>query len=166
MWKHKSDAAKSKAKLKRAILKPMLDNARKLRGILFIELEDEEFKHILINARIKLEMPMPTAMPCKTPTNCHGETCRDIGKHKTKYACIVDADESVRKRMQGTHREGLEDHIAGRGINSLNNHNLVHKVIPVLQAMKIPDAKAAVEKMEKLETILAWQLTKVRNEKR
>ena len=32
------------------------------------------------------------------------------------------------------------------------------------QAMKIPDAKAAVEKeWEKLEKILAWQLTKVRN---
>ena len=32
----------------------------------------------------------------------------------------------------------------------------------MLEAMKIPDAKAAVEK-EKLEKIRAWQLTKVRN---
>ena len=36
----------------------------------------------------------------------------------------------------------------------------------MLQALKIPDAKAAVEKeWEKLEKILAWQLTKVRNKK-
>ena len=43
-------------------------------------------------------------------------------------------------------------------------NNLVHKFSPMLQAMRIPDAKAAVEKeWEKLEKILAWQLTKVRN---
>ena len=51
-----------------------------------------------------------------------------------------------------------------KGIKSLNHHNLVHKFKPTLQAMKIPDAKAAVEKeWEKLEKIPPWQLTKVRN---
>ena len=39
----------------------------------------------------------------------------------------------------------------------------MHKFIPVPQAMKIPDAKAAVENTEKLKKIPAWQLTKVRN---
>ena len=40
----------------------------------------------------------------------------------------------------------------------------VHKFIPVPQAMKIPAAKAAVDKeWEKLEMIPAWDLTKVRN---
>ena len=34
------------------------------------------------------------------------------------------------------------------------------------QALKIPDAKAALEKQwENLEEVLAWQLTKVRNKK-
>ena len=57
-----------------------------------------------------------------------------------------------------------EDHIAGKGLNSLSHKNLVQKYIPMPQALKIPDAKAAVEKMEeKLEKIPAWQLTKVRN---
>ena len=57
-----------------------------------------------------------------------------------------------------------EDHIAGRGDNSLQHYNLVHKFIPMLQAMKIPAAKAAVDKeWEKLEKIPAWDLTKVRN---
>ena len=64
----------------------------------------------------------------------------------TKYACIVEADESTRKRTEGTLHEGHEDHIAGRGINSLNHYNLVHKFIPMPQAMKIQDAKAAVER--------------------
>ena len=44
MWKH---AAKSKAKQKWAIEKPKLDNAMQLRGIFFIEPDDEDFKHTM-----------------------------------------------------------------------------------------------------------------------
>ena len=48
----------------------------------------------------------------------------------------------------------------------MTHYNLVHKVIPMPQATKIPDAKAAVDKeWKKLETISAWQLDKVRNKK-
>ena len=43
---------------------------------------------------------------------------------------------------------------------------LVHKFIPMPQAMKIPAAKAAVDKeWEKLEKISAWNLAKVRSKK-
>ena len=43
---------------------------------------------------------------------------------------------------------------------------LVHKFIPLPQAMKIPAANAAVDKeWEKLEKIRAWDLTKVRSKK-
>ena len=42
--------------------------------------------------------------------------------------------------------------------------NMVHEFIPMPQAMKIPAAKAAVDKeWEKLEKITAWDKTKVRN---
>ena len=82
MWKHMSDAAKSKAKHKWAIEKPRLDNARQLRGIFFTGPEDEEFKHTMKIARRKLEIPMPATVPCKTPTNCRGETHRNVGKHR------------------------------------------------------------------------------------
>ena len=59
-----------------------------------------------------------------------------------------------------------EDHIAGKGDNSLQHYNLVQKFIPLPQAMKIPAAKAAVDKeWEKLEKISAWNLTKVRRKK-
>ena len=58
------------------------------------------------------------------------------------------------------------DHIAGKGENSLQHYNLVHKLITMPQAMKIPAAKAAVDKeWEKLERISAWNLTKVRSKK-
>ena len=47
MWKHMFDASKLKEKKKWAIEKPELDNARRLRGIFFIEPDDEEFKRIM-----------------------------------------------------------------------------------------------------------------------
>ena len=141
-----SDAAKSKAKQKWAIEKTNLDDARRLRGIFFIEPNDEESKHTMKNARRKLEIPMPAAMPCKTPADCRGETCRNIGKRKTKYACIVDADESMRLKLEGVPHGYHEDHVAGRGMNSSSHYNLVNKFILMPQAMKIPDAKAALEK--------------------
>ena len=126
---------------------PKLDNARRLRGNYFIDPKDEEFKVIMKTARGKLEIPMLAAMPCKTPM-CQSsrETCRNVGKHKTKYACIVEADESMRMRLEGTRCKYHEDHIAAKGMNSLSRYNLVHKFIPMPQAMKMPDAKAAVEK--------------------
>ena len=39
-----------------------------------------------------------------------------------------------------------EDHIAGKGETSLQHYSLVHKFIPMPQAMKIPTAKAAVDR--------------------
>ena len=59
-----------------------------------------------------------------------------------------------------------EDHIAGKGDSSLQHYNLVHKFCFMPQAMKIPAAKAAVDKeWEKREKIPAWKLTKVRSKK-
>ena len=124
-----SDASIRKEKQKWAIEKPKLDNARRLRGIYFIDLDDEEFKDIMKNARRKLEVPMPAAMPCKTPVNCRGKTSRSIGKSKTKYACIVDADESVRLGLEGVPHRFHEDHISAKGINSLCHYNLLHNFI-------------------------------------
>ena len=147
MWKHMSDASKNKVKQRWAIQKPKLDNARHLRGILFIEPNDEKFKLTMKAARRKLEVPMPVAMPCKTPINSRGETCRSIEKSKTKYACIVDADESTRPRPEGAVHKPHQDHITARGMTSLNHCSLVHKCIPMPQALKIPKAKAAVEKV-------------------
>ena len=42
-----SDASKRKYKQKWAIQKPKLDNARRLRGIYFIDPDDEDFKDIM-----------------------------------------------------------------------------------------------------------------------
>ena len=42
-----------------------LENARKLRGIYFIDPEDKEFKETMKNARKKLETSVAPALPCK-----------------------------------------------------------------------------------------------------
>ena len=86
---------------------------------------------------------MPAAMPCKTPTKSRGESCRSIGKQKTQYDCIVDADESMSIRLEGVPQRYHENHIAAKGINSLSHYKLVHKFIPMPQALKIPDAKGS-----------------------
>ena len=75
----------------------------------------------------------------------------------------LGADESTRLRRRNSLPNHHEDHIAGKGDNSLQHYNLVHKFIPMPQAMKILAAQAAVDKeWEKLEKISAWNLTKVR----
>ena len=48
----------------------------------------------------------------------------------------------------------------------MTHYNLVHKFIPMPQAMKIPDAKADVDKeWKKLETIPAWHMEKIKSNK-
>ena len=108
---------------------------------------------------------MTPAMPCNTwKKNKHGETRSKTNDFKSKFACILEASESTRMRLEESLPKYHEDHIAGRRDNSLHHYNSVHKFIPMPQAMKIPAAKAAVDKeWEKLEKILAWDLTKVRN---
>ena len=110
MWKHVSDIAKKKAKQRWAIEKPKLDNARQLRGIFFIEPNEEELRPTMKAARRKLEVAMPAAMPCKIPIKSSGETHRNFGKRKTKYACVVDADESTRPRLEGAGHKPHQEH--------------------------------------------------------
>ena len=97
-------------------------------------------------ARRKLEVTMPAAMPCKIPLQNSGETHRNIGKRKTKYACVVDVDECTRPRLEGAGHKPHQEYINAKGRNSTTHYSLVHKFIPMPQARKIPDAKAAAEK--------------------
>ena len=101
----------------------------------------------------------PPAMPCKISKNnlilATGGKSNEI---KSKLACILEAGESTRLRM-GESLPNHEDHIAGKGYNSLQHYNLVHKFIPMPQAMKIPAG------LGKIGEISAWNLTKVKSKK-
>ena len=87
-----------------------------------------------------------SAMPCKIIQNKKNCGSGASNKIKTKLACILEAGESTRLRMGESLPNHHEDHVAGRGNNSLPHCNLVHKFIPMPQAMKIPAAKAALDK--------------------
>ena len=162
LWKSMGKHAKLKEKQKWSDEKLHLENARKLQGIYFIDPEDTEFKETIKNARKKLETSVAPAMPCKIlKKNCGNGGSNNI---KTRLACILEADESTRMRMGNSMPHYHQDHVAGKGENSLQHYNLVHKFIPMPQALKIPAAKAAVDKeWEKSEKISAWNLTKVRS---
>ena len=57
--------AKLKEEQKWSEEKIHLDNARKLRGICFIDPEDKKFKETIKNEPKKLETSVAPAMPCK-----------------------------------------------------------------------------------------------------
>ena len=134
--------AKLKERQKWSNEKLHLENARKLCGIYFIDPEDKEFKETIKNARQKLETSVALATPCKIMKNCGSVASNKI---QTKLACILEADESTRMRMGNSMPHYHQDNIAGKGENSLQHYNLVHKFILMPQAMKIPAAKAAVD---------------------
>ena len=124
LWTKLARNAKLREKHKWSIEKPKLDNSRRLRGIYFIDPEDKEFRETIRNARKKLETPMAPAMPCKTcKKSKHGETRSKTNDFKSKFACILEASESTRMRMEESLPNYHEDHIAGRGDNSLQHYN-------------------------------------------
>ena len=65
LWKSMGKHAKLKEKQKWSEEKLHLENARKLRGIYFIDPEDTEFKETIKSARKKLETSVAPALPCK-----------------------------------------------------------------------------------------------------
>ena len=135
---------KLKEKQKWSNEKLHVEQARKLRWIYFIDPEDKEFKETIKNARKKLETQFAPVMPCKImKKNCGSGASNKI---KTRLACILEAGESTRLSMGESLPNHHEAHMAGKGNNSLQHYNLVHKFIPMPQAIKMPAAKAAVDK--------------------
>ena len=160
MGKH----AKLKEKEKWSEEKLHLENTRKLRGIYFIDPEDTEFKETIKNARKKLETSVAPAMPCKImKKNCGSDASNKLKQNLRVFWKPVNLRECV---WEIHYQIIMKTIFAGKGENSLQHYNLVHKFIPMPQAKKIPAAKAAVGKeWEKLEKISAWNLTKVKSKK-
>ena len=144
LWRGMSKNAKLSEKHKWSHEKPKLDNARRFWGIYFIDPEDKEFKETLKNARKKLETPMAPAMPCKTSKNSqHVVTRGKSNEIKSELACILEASESTRLRVGESLPTHHEDNIAGKGDNSLQHYKMIHRFIPMPQAMKIRAAKSS-----------------------
>ena len=91
-----SDASKRKEKQKWEIEKPKLNNARRLRGICFIDPDDEAFKNIMKkkNARRKLEVLM--SQQCLVKLHCAeaaGKPAAPLESTKHNTLVLFKADE-------------------------------------------------------------------------
>ena len=62
-------------------------------------------------------------------------TCVHKDDHKSKLTCTLEADESKRLRMERIEPRIHQDRVAEKGDNSLHHYTLIHKFIPILQAM-------------------------------
>ena len=118
------------------------------------------------NATHNWNCPCNQECLCKVQNFQRREACgKEPSTPRWRYACVVEARESARKHLERTLPKDREDRI--EGINSLSHYNLVRKFIPMRRALKIPVAKAAVDKeWEKLEKLPALQMTKVRSKKK
>ena len=100
--------------------KPKLDNARHLRGIFFIEPNDEEVKLTMKAASKKVGSSDASSNALQ---NTDKEQWRNPPHYwetqGTKY-CVVDADESTRPRPEGAGHKPHQDHVASWGMNSVN----------------------------------------------
>ena len=123
----------------------------------FTDPDHKEYSEILKNTREKMERLVAPAMPCKRQTSIAKANAKlKIGyekESKTMCGCIVESHASTRQRAESVQSKIHEDRIAQKGFTSMTHYNLVHRFIPMPQSMKIPDAKAAVDKeLKKLET--------------
>ena len=64
VWTKIGKAAQNREKQEWKHEKPKLDIARRLRGIYFIDLDDQDYREILKTAMSKLERNVAPAMPC------------------------------------------------------------------------------------------------------
>ena len=111
----------------------------------------------------KLETSVAPAMPCKIMKKDCGSG--GSNKVKTKLACILEAVESTRLRMGNSVPNYHEDHIAGKGDNSLQQYNLVHNFSYASSYENSCSKSSGGQGMGKLGKISAWNLTKVRSKK-
>ena len=109
-----SEAAATKSKQKWATEKPKLDKAGKLRGIYFIDPADAGVPGHFPKKCAKKVGSSDASSNALQDQRCERETCRTPDARKTKYACIVEADESTRTRLEDSLHKDHEDHIAGK----------------------------------------------------
>ena len=159
LWIKLGRNAKLKEKHKWSNEKPKLDNARRLRRIYFIDPEDEEFKETIKNARKKLETPMD-------------RQARRVSMERPVVRPMI-SNQNLRVSWKPVNPQNCVWKNLCRIImrTMLQERGTIHCNITIWytnlpQALKIPAAKAAVDKeWEKLEKIPAWNLTNVRSKK-
>ena len=95
--------------------------------------------------------------------NKHWETRGKTNEIKSKFACILEASESTRMRMEESLPNYHEDHIAGRGPFTATSQ-FGTQIYSYASSYENSCSKSSGgQGMGKLEKFSAWNLTKVRN---
>ena len=92
-WARIVKAAQKKEKQEWAIEKPKLENARNMRGICSIDPNDEEYNHVMKNARKKLETPMADPMPCRRSES--SRVTRAVNLKEPKHLRKIEREDST-----------------------------------------------------------------------
>ena len=174
VWTKIGKAAQNREKQEWAKEKPKLDNARKLRECTS-SIRMTQSIHVLSNKRKKkLERPMAPAMPCNRD-NQHLRIVKTkimqnnvhMGRSSKRFVVVWCNLTSPRDREQNLgNPHDMKIALLGKEFTSMTHYYLVHKFFSMPQEMKIPGAKAAVDKEWKnLETIPEWDLEKVKSKK-
>ena len=85
-----------------------------------LRMQDDNWKHQWLQPCLQDMQEKPACRKTRSKTD-----------FKFNFPCILEASESTRMRMEGSLPKYHEDHIAGKGDNSLQHYNLVHKFIPM-----------------------------------
>ena len=114
LWTKLGRNAKLKEKQKWSNEKPKHDNARKLRGIYFIDPEDKDFKKPL--GMLETNWKHQWLPLCLARHAGRARMGRPVARRmisSQKFACILEASESTRLRMEESLPNYHEDHVAG-----------------------------------------------------
>ena len=143
IWKDISEAAQRKEKRKWACRKT--EEWQRWKIVHFIDPADAEIKETIRTMRGE-----------SWKFRCQQQCLARSGKERTRQHVAIlmlprqntqlkptSLGESVYKELYTKIMKAI---LQGKGVNSLNHYNLLHKFILMLKAMKIPDAKAAVDK--------------------
>ena len=131
--------------------------------------------------REKLEVPTESAVPCELKAKQHPDklletdsvTRRSNKIQETKHACIAEAHESTRKRLESTLPMDHKDHIAEKGFKSTSHYNLKQGVTGNCSEWRHSSTEedqvclksGGSSRRKGLEKLPAWQLTKVKSKK-
>ena len=109
-----------------------------------LTLRTGEFKETIKNARKKIGNTNGSRFVCKImKKNCRNGASKKSNQNLRVFWKPVNPQECVWKIL---YRNIMRTILQEKGHNSVQHYNLVYKFIPVPQAMKIPAAKAAVDK--------------------
>ena len=169
VWQRMSPKAKKKAIDEWKIEEPKRNESRKLAGIdKHVKTEDlDDYLQFLATKRLELSPAACPAMPLKNdPKKARiAHAMSAISENLLQDDSEPRGSKAPDERDCSGHMSYLkhQENIAPKGFTSKEYFAMVHTPVPIQEAMKIPDARAAIDKeWDKLEQRQAWVLKGVR----